>query len=124
MCMTAAFSDCVTFQKSHLQADPVLTRRNIMDLSDVVWSNDSDLIVHNPCCVLIHSYSLPQSGSIKNIILPTGHIRSAEMISNILNRHPQYRKKPVFKPPKYPIFDIDLQVTSRALISCAIDNDY
>ena len=111
MCMAEAFSDCVTFQKSHLQADPVLARRNVMGLSDVVWSNDSDLIVHNPCCVLIHSYSLPQSGPIKNIILATGHARSAEMISNILNRHPQYRDKPVFKTPKQPLFDIDLQVT-------------
>jgi hypothetical protein len=123
-CISESLSDHVAIKKAQLQADPVLAKRNIEGLSEVIWSNDSDMIVHNPSCVLVHSCSVPLSGSPKNIILATGNTHMSNIISATLSKYPNYRAKPVFKIPSHLIFETKMTILSRLLVACAIGNNY
>ena len=123
-CISDSLSDHVAIKKANLQADPVLAKRNIEGLSEVIWSNDSDMIIHNPSCLLVHSCSVPLSGSPKKIILATGNTHMAIFVTATLSKYPNYRAKPIFKIPSHPIFETKMTILSRELLACAVGNDY
>ena len=40
--------DNTFFLKAKYQADPLIAKRSVQNLSDLIWSSDSDFIIHNP----------------------------------------------------------------------------
>ena len=120
-----AQDEFITFKTAAIQADPLIAKRNINKKCDLVWSNDSDFIVHNPACMLVHSYKITAaSGKLHKIILATGQKSAADTVSNALMKFSELRGKQIFKAPRSPIYDLGLDIISRSLLACAMGNDY
>ena len=43
------------------QADPIIAKRSIDGLSHIIWSNDSEFVVHNPNALLIKDIKYARS---------------------------------------------------------------
>ena len=55
-------------------------------MSDIIWSNDTDFIVHHPDCIIVNSYQMNTRDNVPSkIILATGTKSQAEYLSDILN---------------------------------------
>ena len=115
----------ITFHRAQFQADPLIARLNVQQKCNLVWSNDSDFLIHNPSAIIVNSFFLGKSAaSPSKIVLATGTKVMADNISKYLQRFPHLRNKEIVQHPKYPIFDFDLNPESRCLIACAMGNDY
>ena len=44
------------FKSEEFQADPMIVKRSIDGLSDIIWSNDTDFLVHNSEAVLLKDF--------------------------------------------------------------------
>ena len=69
------------------QANPIIVKRIIDNLSHLIWSSDSDFVIHNPNAVLMRDYKYSRSsGTPYHIVLWAGDTDIAEEISILLNR--------------------------------------
>ena len=112
---------------AELQADPVIAKRSITLESQMIMSNDSDLLVHNPKCILIHSFKTKKKdGSLYDIVLATSSTTQAEWIrKTLVQRFTELSElKVLIKNPPYVSFDKEIDVECRSLIACAMGNDY
>ena len=119
-------SNLLELKLASLQADPILAKRSVDGISQVIMSNDCDLFVHNPKGILLYTFKyLKRTGTLTNIQLATCHNKTAIFISNCLkNRFINLSTKQLFIDPKIPLFGQEKDPTSRCMIACAIGNDY
>ena len=120
--------DKIHYYKAQFQVDPLIAIRNVNGVSDLIWSNDSDFIAHNPQCILIKGHKVGRDGIPYAIILGTGDVRITDKVTKILNA--KFSKdfdrddSSLFTRPKFPIFEKESNYMCRALIACALGNDY
>ena len=115
----------ISLKKTESQADPLIAKWSLDIISTAIISNDSDFLVHNPMCLQIFKWTLPRKGEPTNIILATAHIDTVHSVTNILrSQYKSLDKEEIFCVCKCPIFEIEENVHCRALVACAIGNDY
>ena len=126
LAVTATDNDIVTLRKAEYQADPIIAKRSNEKMSDIIWSNDTDFIVHHPDCIIVNSYKLNTQDNVpSNLILATGTRSQAEYLSDILkNRFPIFSDKNIFKIPSHPLFDLEDDIFCRVFLASAVGNDY
>ena len=114
------------FREAQLQADPVIARRYLKRESDLIISNDSDFFAHYPEITLIRKFvRKKRDGKLCSLILATASRRTAATITWILKaRYDSFKDVQIFSVPKFPVFDNENDAECRALIACAMGNDY
>ena len=115
----------ISFRKAESQADPLISIRSIDKISTAIISNDSDFLVHNPCCLQIFEWTLPRKYDPTNIILATANRKTIKIVTNILHKHyKSLDKVNLFYKCKYPIFEVEEDHHCRSLVASALGNDY
>ena len=120
-------SDLQYIKSKDFQADPIIAKRSIDGVSDVIWSSDSDFAVHNPNAILIKDFKYSRSShNPDDIVLWTGNNSMVEKISALLKRRfPIFEQgADIFVAPKFPLFDSEPDYMCRAIIGCAIGCDF
>ena len=120
-------SDIEFIVSDKFQADPIIAKRSVDGVSNLIWSSDSDFAVHNPEALLIKDFKLSRRSNVPyDVILWTGDGVIADHVSTLLmNRFPAFKDNHnIFSIPKFPVLEDESDYLSRAIIGCAIGCDF
>lgn len=113
----------ISFKIAESQADPLIAKRSLHGDSSIVYSNDSDFLVHNPNCVQIFKSTINKNGTAtKDFVLATGSKQSADNVQAILRKkYPDiYGNQVIFvEVAENKIFEHEPDFICRGLLACA-----